>query len=190
MLRKHRTCLLNKDVSIKLRLKLFDPIVSPTLLFGMATLPLTLGQLRQVDVIQRRMLRSIVGWVRVDNEDWAATMRRMNARVQAAMAIFPVQPWTEQLARRQYSLAARFSGGRPTWATKAALWDFTTVDAFAHYVPHRSPGRPQRRWDDFLGEFALEHFASECSVHSASHAELWLAEEQTYVNLIKANLYS
>ena len=40
---KYKHMLLNKHVSLVLRLKLFDAVVSPAMLFGLATLPLTKG---------------------------------------------------------------------------------------------------------------------------------------------------
>ena len=68
---KDKHILLNKHVSLVLRLKLFDAVVSPAMLFGLATLPLTKGCLQKLGVVQRRMLRSIVGWVRIhDDLNW------------------------------------------------------------------------------------------------------------------------
>ena len=43
----------NKRVSLKLRLKLFDSVVSPTAVFGLAVLPLTKVQIHKLDVVQR-----------------------------------------------------------------------------------------------------------------------------------------
>ena len=40
-----RTVVTNKDVSIKLRLKLFDAVVTPRILFGLVTMPLTQTEL-------------------------------------------------------------------------------------------------------------------------------------------------
>ena len=42
-------------------------------------------QLGALDVLHRRMLRAIVGWVRNPGDDWAATMRRMNKCVECAL---------------------------------------------------------------------------------------------------------
>ena len=64
----HRKVLTNRHVSIKLRLKLFDAIVTPTVLYGLHTLSLTQQQLQKLDIVLRRMLRSIVGWIRVSDE--------------------------------------------------------------------------------------------------------------------------
>ena len=62
---KHKHVLTNRHVSVKLRLKYFDAIISPTVLFGLASLPLTTFH-KRIDVVQRRMIRAIVGWVAVD----------------------------------------------------------------------------------------------------------------------------
>ena len=72
---KHRHVLTNKHVALKLRLKFFDSVLSPTVFFGLATLPLSKSQLQRLDVTQRKMLRTIVGWVAVDSTDWKTTMQ-------------------------------------------------------------------------------------------------------------------
>ena len=58
---KHRTVLTNKHVSLKLRLKFFNAVVTPAMIFSLHTLALTKVQLESIDVLQRKMLRSIVG---------------------------------------------------------------------------------------------------------------------------------
>ena len=58
---KHRTVLTNKHVSLKLRLKFFNAVVTPAMIFSLHTLALTKVQLENIDVLQRKMLRSIVG---------------------------------------------------------------------------------------------------------------------------------
>ena len=67
---QHKLILLNKHVSRRLRIKLFHATVSPTAMLGLASLPLTQRFLHKLDVVQRRMLRSIVGWVRIPDEPW------------------------------------------------------------------------------------------------------------------------
>ena len=66
---KHKKVLLNHQLSLKLRLRLFDVCCSPVALFGFGVLPMTAKQLKSLVVIQRRMLRSIVGCRRVADED-------------------------------------------------------------------------------------------------------------------------
>ena len=52
----------NKHVSIKNRMRWFDAVVFPAVLHGVLSMALTGKQRLDVDRVQRRMLRSIVGW--------------------------------------------------------------------------------------------------------------------------------
>ena len=65
---QHRRWLLNRHVSLHLRLRLFAAVVSPCALFAAMVLPLTKHDLEKFAVTQRKMLRSIVGWLRVPDE--------------------------------------------------------------------------------------------------------------------------
>ena len=73
--------LTNRHVSLKLRLKYFDAMISPVVSFGLASLPLIASQVQRVNVVQCRMLCAVVGWVAVDGNDWRGTMRGMNDKV-------------------------------------------------------------------------------------------------------------
>jgi len=53
--------LTNRNISIKLRLKLFDSVITPSILFGLAALPVTQAHLDKVDATQRKMIRKC--WV-------------------------------------------------------------------------------------------------------------------------------
>ena len=82
---KHQKVLMNRHVPIKLRLKLFDSVVSPCVLFGMGVLPIYQKMMEKFDITRRKMLREMVGWVRYPEEEWSITMRRMNDRVDLAL---------------------------------------------------------------------------------------------------------
>ena len=56
----HSKALTNRDVSLRLRLRLFHSVVSPVALFGLSCISLTDGLLRKIDDVQRRMLHCIV----------------------------------------------------------------------------------------------------------------------------------
>ena len=49
---KYARVLTNKSISVKLRLKLFDAAISPTILFGLCTLPVHETCLKKIDVVQ------------------------------------------------------------------------------------------------------------------------------------------
>ena len=103
---QHRETLLNRHVSLKLRLKFFDSIISPAILFGLTTVPLSAAQLSKLDIVRRRMLRSIVGWVPVVNGDWHDAMSRMNQKLQNAYRIYPTTSWPERILRGKFRFAA------------------------------------------------------------------------------------
>ena len=86
--------------------------------FSLHTLALTKVQLESINVLRRKMLRSIVGWVRVNGEDWSETMRRMSHRLSVALELFPIPPWTEQLAKRQFQFAAKIASEQ-SWSSIA-----------------------------------------------------------------------
>ena len=58
---QHSRTLTNRNLSIKLRLKLFDSVITPSILFGLAALPVTQAHLDKVDVTQRKMIRKMLG---------------------------------------------------------------------------------------------------------------------------------
>ena len=62
---KHRRRLTNRHIPMQLRLKLFDSVVNPSALFSLATLPMTSSMISLIGVVQRKMVRSIIGWVRL-----------------------------------------------------------------------------------------------------------------------------
>ena len=94
------------------------------MLFSLHTLALTNVQWESINVLQRKMLRLIVGWVRMNGEDWSETMRRMNHRISVALELFPIPPWTEQLAKRQFQFAAKVAAEQ-SWVSNTGHWTIT-----------------------------------------------------------------
>ena len=62
------------------------------------------------------MLRQIVGWRRLPEEDWRLTMSRMNTRVAFALRIFLIESWTVQLSRHQFRFAYKVANNACEWA--------------------------------------------------------------------------
>ena len=86
---EHRQWLCNHHIPVGLRLGLFDGVVSPSVLFGGLVLPLSEKDLKRFDIVQRRMLRLIVGWRRTTEETWEDTMRRMEERMKKGNGEIP-----------------------------------------------------------------------------------------------------
>ena len=99
------------------------------------------------------MIRNIVGYVRVQDKNWRCIMSRMKSRVSHALNIFPIDPWSSQLSKRQFNIARRFVRNINSWPARCILWDPTLFLNNAH----RSVGRPRQRWDKYLCEFSCEH---------------------------------
>ena len=65
---KHRHAPTNRNTSLALRLKLFNSVFTPAVLYGFAALTFASGQIARLDRVQNKMLRAIVGWVLLENE--------------------------------------------------------------------------------------------------------------------------
>ena len=157
---QHSKTLCNKNISIRLRMRLFDSVVSPSLLFGLAILPLQASFIEQLDVVQRKMMRKIVGWVRVPEEPWEDTMRRMKGRVDNALGQSKLKTWSLRLAEIQWKFVARLKQlPAISWPSQAAFWQPQLIDdPSCDFIPHRERGRPCTRWDDEILNFSWWHF--------------------------------
>ena len=139
-----------KLVSVKLRLKLFPAVVTPTLLHVLASVPVGVALLQKVDLVQRKMLRNIVGWVRKATEPWEDTMRRMKQRVEDATAHHPIQPWSEAIVEKKQILNTRIILKPAShWSRLAADWQPKLVGA---WPAGRKVGRPKLRWDSAISK--------------------------------------
>ena len=150
---QHRKWLINLDVPIRLRLRLFDAICSPTILFGSAVLPLNLKQRQSLDILQRKMLRLMVGWRRLPGEEWSETMTRMNIRVENACVQYPIASWETSFHRHRWRYAVHvIQNKKMRWPLLLSQWD-PGVKLDDDTFPYRKPGRPFLRWDDSLHDY-------------------------------------
>ena len=151
----HRRTLCNQKISVRLRLKLFDAIVTPTILFGLATLPLSSLSLQKIEMVQRKMQRKIVGWVRIDNETWEETMHRMKYRVNRALQQYGVMPWKERIGKYLWKMILRIkSASNEAWIRQSSMWaPNETEDALSDFLPHRCRGQPSLKWDSAVRRF-------------------------------------
>ena len=70
--------LTNGNISIKLRLKLFEATVTLCILFGMSVLPIYQWMIDKIDATRQKMLREMVGWVRYLEEERFMKISRIN----------------------------------------------------------------------------------------------------------------
>ena len=136
-------------VNIKLRLKLFNATVSPTLTYSLETCPLTQHQLDQLDVLQRKMLRRIVGWISDAEDTWEDRGRRMKLRLATALSQHPVETWSASVLAKKAALLEKLSSRTGPLLTKLVhQWSPTACSHLNRSQPRRCVGRPRRRWND------------------------------------------
>jgi hypothetical protein len=173
----HKSELCGKGYRLKDRLRLFNSVVTASVLYSCGTWTMTKERTRKLRTAQRMMLRKIVNTKRKlitdtdgssssstssecsnaeEDEDtilepWVDWIKRATrvAEVQAELAGIP--DWATERIRRKYRMAGHFSrrdDGR--WATKVLYW-----------IPvggTRRRGHPEQRWTDEFDKFFCKMF--------------------------------
>ena len=158
---EHRKWILDPKIPVGLRLRLFNAAVSPGALYGCSVLALSSDELEKLDIIQRKMLRRIVGWHRIPGEDWESTMHRMKMRVQRALEMHTIQNWSRRTmgARWKYALHVNFSE-KSSWTKVVCDWN-PIEHPIQGFPACRPRGRPRVRWDDDLHFYCEEELGLE-----------------------------
>jgi hypothetical protein len=136
--RQISSTLQNRGIPIHLRLRLFDTIVTPSILYSLATTPLTANDLGKLDALQRKMMRRIVGWVRCEDESWQTTGHRMKHRLEAALKQQPVRIWSERRNSQRDNLKQQVEGHELSALCSLSYWWWPGAV--------RPRGRPRQRW--------------------------------------------
>ena len=100
---------------------------------------MTLANERRLDVVQRKMLRRMVGWVSSTEDDtWRDIGRKMKLRLERCLTAYPLTDWSALVSERKAALLAS-SQNWPLWTKLATEW--IPLGGF------RTPGRPRKRWN-------------------------------------------
>ena len=132
-------------IPIKLRLKLFDAAITATVLYSLETCPLTEGLLQRLDVVQRKMLRRIIGWISASDESWEERGHRMKIRFERCMGKCPVSEWSHVVQERKFKLHDTVDE-LPFLTSSALKWDPVDCSSANFCHAFRSRGRPFTRW--------------------------------------------
>ena len=162
---KYRGELCNRHLSAKLRMKLFDSVVTPCVLYACSCWALTAERARMLQTARRRMLRQMfVNW-NVWNlrggglEEWIDHMRQSTHDAEALASKHGSLDWVFAQRRRKWKFAGKLASctdGR--WSRKLLEW--TPLHGYG-----RSPGHPFTRWSDELCALAGGNWLQ--------HAENW-----------------
>ena len=147
---------MDSNIPVGLHLSIFDAMVSPGALYSCAVLALNNDDLKIFDIVQRKMLRRIVGWRRIQGEDWECTMHRMKIRVQRALEMHAISNWSRRImsARWKYALHVNFTD-KSSWTKIICDWN-PIEHPIEGLSASRSRGRPRVRWDDDLHFYCEE----------------------------------
>ena len=109
------------------------------------TAPLTAAMLERLNVVQRCMMRRMVGWICYQTDSWEERGRRMKQRLQHALTLHPVMQWSEQYARRKSRVKANMQAA-PLWTQAAYMWNPVACASRNNHTPYRNVGRPRVQW--------------------------------------------
>ena len=143
-----RKALTDKHVNLRLRLKLFDSVVTPSAVYGLSVAPLTTTDLELLAISRRKMLRSMVGFVKHADDSWADMYRCLRERLDAALTATRVRDWNEEvkLAKEKLKMGVATSTASSLTARAVNWHPPAVVDTKLEHLPHRSRGRPFTRW--------------------------------------------
>ena len=119
---KHNKALTNRDISLRLRLRLVHTVVFFFELLNVFCISFIYRLFRSIDVVQRRMLRCIVGWIQIPDEDWEVTMKRMRHKVSRATKLILLSPCSYYMDDRQWMFVWRIE------IADAGIWPRAIVD--------------------------------------------------------------
>ena len=147
---KFKEGLCSKHVDVQLRLRLFDAVVTPCIMYGCVAWTLKSDGYRRLSVTRRRMLRWMLRPQRLLDESWVDYIKRATYDCEALAAACGMLDWGNLYRQRKWKFAgqsARRRDGR--WSARLLKWiPWFRAAAF------RRVGRPQLRWDDDVSELA------------------------------------
>ena len=144
---KHKGELCSKHYRLQDRARLFDAVVSPTLLYGCCAWALTKSMERTLRTQRRKMLRYVFRIHRLRDESWIEYMKRSAGTVDDFAVAHSMRDWVVEYRRLKWRAAGEFArktDGR--WSKRTRSWKPTCGVG-------RKQGRPKTRWSDDLEKF-------------------------------------
>ena len=147
---KFKDVLCNKAVTWRTKLRFFDAVITPTVLYGCAAWTITADRERLLTTTRRRMLRWMFGVRRQLDEGWVDFIRRSTHESETHAERNGSRDWVRTQKRLKWKFAgtvARQTDGR--WSTRLLQWM-----PWLNRCGGRDVGRPHSRWQDVLSKRA------------------------------------
>ena len=202
---KHKEELTDRRYWLKDRLKLFDAVVTSTLLYGCETWTLKADQQRRLQVLQRKMLRMVMnakrrtlqsssdnGSVHTETSDddsaasqlepWPDFLKRTAHWVDQQLEREGLCQWVVQWRRRKWKWAGELMEGKiDKWSSRATLWQPLLHSSSAQ---GRKQARPKKRWEQEFADYVEKIFPETGKRWQdlAKDSKWWLAEADKFAN--------
>ena len=152
---KHKEELTDMRYRIKDRLRLFEAVVTPSLLYGCEAWALKVEQEKRLKTIQRKMLRLVLNAKRRTKdevlESWPEFLKRTAQKTDELLERGGLQQWAEKWRTRKWRWAQKlFTEADGKWSRVATVWN-----PFLHssYPRGRKQARPKKRWEEDIQAF-------------------------------------
>ena len=200
---KYRHELTDRRHKLPTRLKLFDAVVSSTLLYGCESWTLRVDHQRRLTVIQRKMLRMVLNAKRrsvptdgsddsqtTDTSDieseatclepWPEFLKRTALWTDEQLVKSGLHQWVVQWKTRKRQWAAKLMAeGTDKWSSTATLWR-PSVHSSSRLG--RRQARPKRRWDQNFVEYIASAMPDNHWQEFAKDPKTWLSHTSMFAN--------
>ena len=139
--------LLNRKVSLKRRLKIFDATVGSCVLWCTESWTPRQEELRELSSAQRSMLRKVHGLRRTPEESWVQWLQRSTGHIESIATSVGVRTWTSSHFQKKWQWAGHVAR-RPEncWLKRTTSWRDSRWQSVVGNLVDR-PLRPsKRRW--------------------------------------------
>ena len=141
---KFRKVLCSRKYPLRQRMRLFESVVTPVVLYGCECWTMGTATLLRFRTARRKMLRSIFRVARSDDESWVDYIRRATVRVDEYCNKYNIKDWGRLQAESKLHYATRvFLDTEEKWNKRLLDWT-----PWFRTVARRSIGRPSLRWGD------------------------------------------
>lgn len=141
----YKSELTEKMIPLELRLRLFNAVITPTILYGSGSWVLTAKREQSLQATQMKMLRAIFGYKRKKDEagevePWASWIKRVTDLVKMKIAEMKIPLWPLEARSRRNKWIARLGDMEAErWAKRASEWQ---------PIGFRRQGRPKKRYKE------------------------------------------
>ena len=169
---KFKDVLCNRRCPVKSRLRLFESVVTPCVMYASGAWTMTIEGEAKLRTARRKMLRWMMHAGRKPEEDWVEYIKRATSRCENMAAEHGVSDWVALQRRRKWKLAGQTANRDDLrWSTRLLSWK----PGF-RLLPFRNVGRPCKRWDDDITKLAGGSW-----IEAAKDTILWSMLESGYI---------